>query len=129
MPKPRNVMKSLRVKDFLNVEGNFTAADLFTSSDAFAVSRESLTGAGALSVVLTVSELTTDSADAFTLADGVEGQLKVIKALDVAAGDGTLTPANFADGSTITFDAANEVAILYFDGTDWQNLYTNATIA
>jgi len=64
-----------------------------------------------------------------SLADGVAGQFKIIKLNTFDTNNMVLTPANFADGTTITFSANNEVAILIFDGTNWQLVYTNASVA
>jgi hypothetical protein len=64
---------------------------------------------------------------AMTLADGRSGQTITVKADNVTSS--TLTPASFADGTTITFDASGEVAILQFDGSNWQLIYTDATLS
>lgn len=72
---------------------------------------------------------TNDTADIdATLADGEDGQLKIIKLVTKDTNDMVLTPANLGDGTTITFDATGEVAVLVFDGTNWQVVYTNATV-
>ena len=64
---------------------------------------EVLTGAGACSVTVPVTILVTTSTDALTLADGYEGQRKIV-IMKTDGGDGTLTPDNFANGTYITFD-------------------------
>ena len=86
-------------------------------------------GAGALPIDKEVIFLTTGGAEALTLADGVAGQeLKIIMVSD--GGDGTLTPANYGNGTTLTFDADGESAHLIFDGTNWWNIGTpTATVA
>lgn len=63
-----------------------------------------------------------------TLADGVEGQLLFVKATNVT-NIVDITPANFADGTKITFNLAGDVAILFFDGSAWQVLYTDGTVS
>lgn len=65
---------------------------------------------------------------AATLADGVAGQMKIIKLKTKDTNNMVLTPAHFNDGTTITFDASAEVAILVFVGTGWSVVYTNATV-
>ena len=65
---------------------------------------------------------------AMTLADGVAGQMKVIKC-DTAGNNAVVTPAHLMDGSTLTFDAANEVALLVFDGTNWCIAANTSTLA
>ena len=72
---------------------------------------QSLSGAGAVDVVSAITEITTTGANALTLADGVEGQLKFIVMI-TDGGDGTLTPTNFGSGSTITFNDAGDTATL-----------------
>ena len=64
---------------------------------------------------------------AMALADGTEGQRLVIKC-DTAGSNAVVTPAHLADGATLTFDAADETAILIFDGTNWQLVYNTSTL-
>lgn len=78
----------------------------------------STSGAGAIPLTATLVKVTTTGADALTLADGVEGQVIIITMV-VDGGNGTLTPANLAGGTTITFDAVGDTATLVFDGTNW----------
>lgn len=66
------------------------------------------------------------AAIAATLADGEAGQIKVIKLEEKDTNDMVLTPANFADGTDLTFDATGEIAVLVFDGTNWQIVYSTA---
>ena len=77
---------------------------------------QSLTGAGAVDVVNTVTEITSTAADALTLANGTVGQVKVITMI-VDGGDATLTPTTFAGGSTITFNDAGDSVILVYNTT------------
>lgn len=77
------------------------------------------TGAGAVSITAEVTLVVTTAADALTLADGVTGQRKIIK-MKTDGGDGTLTPASFADGTTITFNDAGDVVELVFADSKWQ---------
>lgn len=80
---------------------------------------QSLSGAGAINVTSYLTKWTTTAANAGTLADGTQaGQLKKIQ-LIVDGGDGTLTPTNFADGTTITFADAGDFAVLQWDGANW----------
>ena len=65
-----------------------------------------------------------------TLADGEAGQMKIIKYDD---GTGSTTdviihPANFADGYRFTLDAAQDVAVLVFDGAEWHTVHSDGTI-
>jgi hypothetical protein len=82
--------------------------------------QQSLSGAGAINVTSYYTAWTTTAANAGTLADGsFVGQLKKVQ-LIVDGGDGTLTPSNLADGTTITFADAGDFALLRWNGTDWR---------
>ena len=90
---------------------------------------QSLSGAGAVDVVSAITEVTTTGANALTLADGVEGQLKFIVMI-TDGGDGTLTPTNFGSGSTITFNDAGDTATLLFTNSKYYLIANNGcTIA
>lgn len=55
-----------------------------------------------------------------TLADGVEGQRKIIVLVAQAStGDLVITPTNLWGGTTITLDAVGESAELVFVGGKW----------
>ena len=119
---------------FENVTKN-TTTGAFTSNAAYGKTIrggvQSLSGAGAVDLTNLVTELTTTGADALTLADGTtSGQIKIINMI-VDGGDGTLTPATFANGTTITFDAVGESATLVWNSTvGWVATSTvGATIA
>jgi hypothetical protein len=78
---------------------------------------QSLSGAGAVDLTNLVTELTTTGANALTLADGTtSGQIKIVNMI-VDGGDGTLTPATFANGTTITFNDVGESATLVWNST------------
>ena len=95
-------------------------AHLGTSSYIQDASQQSLSGAGAINVTSYYTKWTTTGAQAGTLADGsIVGQLKKIQ-LIVDGGDGTLTPANFSVGTTITFADAGDYVVLRWTGTDWK---------
>ena len=90
---------------------------------------QSLSGAGAVDVVSAITEITTTGANALTLADGVEGQLKFLVMI-TDGGDGTLTPTNFGSGSTITFNDAGDTATLLFTNSKYYLIANNGcTIA
>jgi hypothetical protein len=110
-----------------NVDGNLDG--LVTDTDSAAVAATS--GAVAVPVTNIFSSYITNAtaAIAATLADGVVGQIKVIKLKTKDTNNMVLTPANLGDGTTITFDATGEVAVLMFLGATWEVIYTNATVA
>tara|TARA_B100000214_G_C23638570_1_gene477353 strand:+ start:91 stop:504 length:414 start_codon:yes stop_codon:yes gene_type:complete len=78
--------------------------------------------ATALSTTATVSIVATKAnATHVSLADGVEGQLKIIiHKTRGGSNDLVITPANFGAGSTLTSDSAARAVQLMFDGTNWQ---------
>lgn len=102
------------------------AAQTFTGTQTFSGpivgGAQALSGAGAVNITqLTTKFTSTATGNALTLADGVEGQIKVIVYVaEAAAGDtGILTPTNLGAGTTITFNAVGDACILQYLGTDW----------
>ena len=77
---------------------------------------QSLSGAGAVNTTNLITNITTTGADALTLADGTNGQVKIITMV-VDGGDGTLTPTTFANGTTMTFGDAGDTVMLVFNST------------
>ena len=79
---------------------------------------QAITGAGAVTTTETLTNFTSDgAAQALTLADGdTIGQLKIVTHVS-DGGSGVLTPANFVDGSTITFTGVAE---------SWTGMWTAA---
>ena len=102
------------------------AAQTFTGTQTFSGpivgGAQALSGAGAVNITqLTTKFTSTAAGNALTLADGVEGQIKVIVYVAEAAGGdtGILTPTNLGAGTTITFNAVGDACILQYLGTDW----------
>ena len=90
---------------------------------------QTISGPGAINLTTLVTEITTTGTDAYTLADGTVGQLKIISMV-ADGGDGTVTPTTFANGTTITFDAVNETVTLVYGATGWVVLaLQGATVA
>lgn len=96
---------------------------------AFGGTPQSLNGPGAINLTTFTTLITTTGADAFTLADGIEGQFKYIQ-LDVNGGDATITPSNLRGGTTITMNTVDDFVYLYFIDGEWSILSNNGcTIA
>lgn len=102
------------------------AAQTFTGTQTFSGpivgGAQALSGAGAVNITQPVTKFTsTATGNALTLADGVEGQIKIIVYVAEAAGadTGVLTPTNLGAGTTITFNNVGDACILQFLGTDW----------
>ena len=93
---------------------------LFSRGNVFGV--QTLTGSGSTGVINltdTVTLLvTTGSSQAFSLADGVEGQIKIIS-MKTDGGSGIVTPANFVNGTQITFDDVQDTITLLYQSTGW----------
>lgn len=91
---------------------------------------QALSGAGAVNVTALATKLTTTGASqALTLADGTNGQLKVI-IHDVDGGSAVLTPTTKTGFSTITFTAVGESATLMFVTTrGWIIIALNGAVA
>ena len=121
MVRAKNVVDNLRVNDFI-----------FTNRiTGPATNNSAASGTQIISLNETFSSYITNNVGQLnaSLADGIEGQIKIIKLATHDTSNMVVTPANFADGTNITFDATGEVAILLFDGTNWQEIYTDATVA
>lgn len=74
------------------------------------------TGATAISVATLVTKVVTTGANALTLADGTDGQVKIIVMI-TDGGDGTLTPTTKTGFSTIVFNDAGDGCVLVFTTT------------
>ena len=72
----------------------------------------------------------TNEGDAeYTLADGTEGQIKIIS-MKVDGGNATVTPDNFVNGTSILFNATNDTITLLYQSTGWVILARqNATVS
>ena len=77
---------------------------------------QALSGAGAVDITSMITQVTTTGADALTLANGANGQIKIITMV-ADGGDGTLTPTTFANGSTITFNDVGDSVVLVYNST------------
>ncbi len=89
---------------------------------------QTLTGAGAVNITTAITEVVTTGADALTLADGAQGQIKDI-VMKTDGGAGTLTPDNLGNGTTITFDDVGDSAHLLFTNAAWHFMGGTATLA
>ena len=120
---PAGASSTLVSKVSADILTNKTLADLKTSV-------QTISGAGAIDVVTGVTEVTTTAADAYTLADGTVGQIKII-VMKADGGDGTITPVTFAGGTTITMnDVGDSVMLTYATTIGWVLIANNGcTIA
>lgn len=103
------------------------SAKTATFAGAIVGSVQSLSGAGAVNVSTHTTAWITTGADAGTLADGVVGQFKWI-VLVAHGGNGTLTPSNLANGTTLTFGEVGDSVLLQFLGTEWWVVANNGVV-
>ena len=79
---------------------------------------QALSGAGAIDVVSSITEVVTTGTNALTLADGVEGQIKFV-VMKTDGGVGTITPSNFGNGTTLAMQDVGDAVILLFTNGNW----------
>ncbi len=96
---------------YAELDANFTHADLYKSV-------ENVSGGGALSLSTGVSFISTTGTEAYSLADGVEGQIKVI-IMKARVGNATITPDNLVGWTSVRFTAVNNNVHLMYGSTGW----------
>jgi len=104
----------------VQVEG-ITSANVVTVSSTLSAGPgiQALSGAGAANITDMITNVTSTGADAVTLADGADGQIKII-CLIVDGGNMTLTPATALGWTTATFaDAGDTVTLMWVDALGW----------
>ena len=110
------------------INKKITAEDVFNNIPTWIglnSTSQSITGDGSTSTAITVTEPVTEinatSATApCTLADGANGQIKII--LNVSTGGTnavTITPSNLRGGTTITLNAPGESVQCIFKNSNW----------
>lgn len=98
------------------IKFNASALGLLIAPD----SSETLTATGVASILTSVTYLdSTTGAQAISLADGVEGQIKRIM-MTVDGGDAIITPANLEIGLTLRLTDVGSSYTLEFSGTSWK---------
>ena len=94
---------------------------------------QALSGAGAADTTNLITELTTAAgAAAVTLADGTTaGQIKIITMVVDGGGTATVTPATFANGTSMAFADVNDTVMLAWANTIGWVIVSNsgATVA
>ena len=96
---------------FTEMDDNLTHLDLYRSV-------ENATGGGALSLTTAVSLITTTGTEAYTLADGIEGQIKILS-MKVDGGNATITPDNLIGWTSIRFNNVHDNVQLLYGSTGW----------
>lgn len=125
-----NTAKSTNLAGFLvDTSGNTTVPGTLTVTGAatltggvtgaFIGNTQALSGAGAVDIVSLVTKVTSTGANALTLANGTDGQVKIVLMV-VDGGDATLTPTTKTGFSTIVFnDIGDGVVLVYTTTTGW----------
>ena len=88
---------------------------------------QQISGPGAISLATPITEITTTGTDAYTLANGVIGQTKII-IMKVDGGDATITPTTFATGTTITMNDVNDNITLLYAANGWVNTANQGSV-
>lgn len=98
---------------------NGTATGAVKIGHGFGGSTQALSGAGAVNLTTVTTKVTSTGANALTLADGFDGQVKKIVMI-VDGGDATLTPTTKTGFTTIVFnDIGDGVDLVFTTTTGW----------
>ena len=112
-PSGNPVNKKISVANFFNNIPTYVALD-GTPQDIDDTS-------SAVNVTTSITHIdtaTAGGAHAGALADGTNGQIKIITMI-ADGGDSVITPTNLAGGSTITFDDVGDTVICLFTNSNW----------
>ena len=96
---------------YTEMDDNLTHLDLYNTV-------QNITGPGAISLTTGVTFITTTGTDAYTLADGVEGQMKII-IMKVDGGNATITPDNLVGFTAVRFTDVNNSVMFLYGSTGW----------
>ena len=101
----------------LDVAGNLAISGGFLR---LSQAPQSLTGSGALivNVISAITNVNTTGNATLSLADGVQGQVKIIT-MATDAGDAVLTPLNRGGFSNVTFNDVGDTVTLLFNNSVW----------
>ena len=110
------------------INKKITAEDVFNNIPTWVglnSSSQTITGDGSTSTAITLTEPVTEvnatsAAAPCTLADGANGQIKIILNVSTSGTNAvTITPANLRGGSTITLNAVGESVQCIFKNSNW----------
>ena len=114
-----------------------TAADVFNNIPSFISFKDTaqtITGDGSTSTAVTLTESTTlvnatSGAAPVTVADGADGQVKIIINKSTSGSNAvTITPSSFVSGSTVNIDAPGRSVILFFKDSNWNVIGGNGFV-
>ena len=119
------------------INKKITAEDVFNNIPSWLGLKDTaqtITGHGSTSSAVTVTESTTlidatSGAAPVTLADGADGQVKIIINKSTGGSNAvTITPASFVAGTTINIDAAGRSVICMFKDSKWNVIGGNGFV-
>ena len=119
------------------INKKITAEDVFNNIPSWLGLKDTaqtITGDGSTSNAVTVTESTTlidatSGAAPVTLADGADGQVKIIINKSTGGSNAvTITPASFVAGTTINIDAPGRSVICMFKDSKWNVIGGNGFV-
>ena len=119
------------------INKKITAEDVFNNVPTWLGLKDTaqtITGDGSTSSAVTVTESTTlidatSGAAPVTLADGADGQVKIIINKSTGGSNAvTITPASFVAGTTINIDAPGRSVICMFKDSKWNVIGGNGFV-
>jgi hypothetical protein len=119
------------------INKKITAEDVFNNIPSWLGLKDTaqtITGDGSTSTAITVTESTTlinatSGAAPVTLADGADGQVKIIINKSTGGSNAvTITPASFVAGTTINIDAPGRSVICMFKDSKWNVIGGNGFV-
>jgi len=119
------------------INKKITAEDVFNNIPSWLGLKDTaqtITGDGSTSSAVTVTESTTlidatSGAAPVTLADGADGQVKIIINKSTGGTNAvTITPASFVAGTTINIDAPGRSVICMFKDSKWNVIGGNGFV-
>ena len=96
----------------------------------FAQTPQALTGAGTADVTSAITNCTSSAAgQVVTLADGIQGQIKIICHIALSnSGTIVLTPPSLDGGSTVVLNAVGDSVMLLFNDSAWIVIGGNSAV-
>jgi len=119
------------------INKKITAEDVFNNIPSWIGLKDTaqtITGDGSTSTAVTLTESTTlvnatSGAAPVTVADGADGQVKIIINKSTAGTNTvTVTPANLVSGTTVNIDAPGRSVILVFKDSNWNVIGGNGFV-
>jgi hypothetical protein len=119
------------------INKKITAEDVFNNIPSWIGLKDtaqSITGDGSTSTAITLTQSTTlvdatSGAAPLTIADGDNGQIKIIINKSTSGANAvTITPASFVAGTTVNIDAPGRSVILFFKDSNWNVIGGNGQV-